>query len=347
MPSYPSHCTACGAHLSGENRFCTRCGAALAPSVAPPVESAEPTAVIEQQPMITATPVQSTSPLVQADAVSAVQGRRRRVVVGVAAALALVLVGAGIGLFIERQGSSGENDTTASPRDVGDNGSGADPGANTGFESDDTDSEPDFDPADPLALDYPFENRDCFDDFVVVLASSAEPSAYVSTLAPALSTYDSSDLPAKYLRTDDSCAAFNAAGPDGSPIYAAYLGPFDDGAAACSARMERTTTSTYVKQLSSGADGAYYCLCSFGPSDLPDLNNVTDAESSGDRRFWMVELQHLMFNAGYNPDELFGGNFGSRTTEMVRSYQSDRGLPSTGSLDSDTWSSLQAETCSE
>ena len=202
------------------------------------------------------------------------------------------------------------------------------------------------DPDDPIGLGRTLVNHDCDGSYLVILASSARPSTYLSTLQPALTKYETPDQQAQYLETNASCSAFNQADTGAPPIYAAYLGPFEDGASACQTRMDVSDTSTYVKYLDSSAEGTFLCACAYDAADLPDLNSVDDATSTGERRFWMVELQHIMFRAGRNPDQLFGGNFGSRTTAMVQAFQQEHGLDPSGSMDYDSWSTVQSELCS-
>ena len=202
------------------------------------------------------------------------------------------------------------------------------------------------DPDDPIGLGYAFEDQPCSDSYLVVLASSGDPSLYRSTLDPALAAQSSAGEDPHYLRTDESCSTFNGTGADGDPIYAAYLGPYDDAQGACQARMDTTTPVTYVKSLDGGSKGPYHCTCAYDVSELPDLNTESDAESEGERRFWVVEVQKILFNQGKNPQQLIGGNFGPQTVSMLSAYQRDRDLEPTGAMDTDTWSQMQSDTCS-
>jgi hypothetical protein len=343
-----STCSLCGASGDGSG-YCPRCGQRMSdrpqtasPPTPPPAQTTPgPTAV-------------SVPPIVEQTGSTHSKGVSRRgpsrvvliPLAGVAAVLVLVVVA----VVISRRDSStptASQNAQRAHQTAGEPSVSPEPSATDGGATDapDSDQQP---TDDPLGLGFTLENQPCSGSFIVVLASSGDPKAYRSTLRPALGGFASSEAPGpgRYLRTDESCATFNQTAADGSPIYAAYLGPYDDGRQACQDRMQYTSTGTYIKHLDGVRKGPYYCMCAYDASELPDLNTTEDAETTGDRRFWTVELQHALFVAGVNPQQLFGGNFGSKTEGMVTAFQAASGDDETGSLDSNTWSSLQGITCS-
>jgi len=348
-----STCDLCGAEGDG-SAHCPRCGQRMptASVVATAVASAP---VQPERPSRVADPSSPVSPPVTIQKPND-GGARKRLMGFAAVAVAIICLVA----FLVLRDANG-----SSPTDYSDPlGTAADAQEDGSSSEDDTSSDssgsvdeslPDEDTSDdgstsassedPLGLGYTFEDQPCSDSYIIVLASSGDPSLYESTLLPALSRQSDAGQDAKYLRTDESCSTFNQSGEAGDPIYAAYVGPYDDPAEACQTRMDTATTATYVKSLDGVGKGPYYCACAYDVSELPDLNTTTDAESAGERRFWVVELQHILFNEGMNPEKLVGGNFGSKTVSMVSTYQRDRGLSVTGSLDSDTWAQMQSDTC--
>jgi len=124
-----------------------------------------------------------------------------------------------------------------------------------------------------------------------------------------------------------------------------YLGPFSDPVAACEARMAVTDTTTYVIGLTQGSTEATYCACYYESGNLPSLNKVEDAEPLGNNRFWTLELQYMLYEAGYNTRRLVGRNFGNETSTMVAALQQDSGLDPTGMMDEVSWSALVSRVC--
>jgi len=57
-------------------------------------------------------------------------------------------------------------------------------------------------------------------------------------------------------------------------------------------------------------------------------------------------LQTLLLQLGYTGVGTPDGNFGPATTAAVKKFQTDKGLPSTGTVDQATWNALTSATAS-
>jgi serine/threonine-protein kinase len=79
---------------------------------------------------------------------------------------------------------------------------------------------------------------------VVFLGSATHPAAYRADVAGLMAGHPD----ARYLLTDGLCSSLRQRMPDGSVIYAVYLGPFPDQASACAVRRGIGGES-YVKVL--------------------------------------------------------------------------------------------------
>jgi len=121
---------------------------------------------------------------------------------------------------------------------------------------------------------------------------------------------------------------------------ASYEGPLRSARAACRRRDEVGGSEVHVRELAEDAGPRFACSCLVAPRKLPDLAPV-GVEGAGVGRGGPVsDAQVLLHAAGYNPDLLVGGSFGSRTVDWVRELQADAGLEVTGRVDRDTWKVL-------
>lgn len=194
--------------------------------------------------------------------------------------------------------------------------------------------------AGPLAVSAGFVNQPCSGDLVVVLASSGEPADYESTIGSAVDAVPA----AKYLRTDQSCATFNAS-LDGHPIYAAYVGPFTSLDEACQARVLSGLPDSYVRTLALDRPLREICSCQDSPDVLPRLSVTTAGDPPYDLRLRVVDVQSMLYSAGFNDANILTGFFGSETDAQVRSFQSAAGLDVDGWVGPDTWAALLASEC--
>jgi len=177
----------------------------------------------------------------------------------------------------------------------------------------------------------------------VVLTSSEGPTP-AATAGDALDRFPRAEGRA-YLEPGRSCSNLSRLTNKVNLSVVPYLGPFPDAVSACEARMASTDTTTYVIGVAEEATAATYCACSYDAADLPSLDEGDDAEPVGNDRFWTLELQYMLWEAGYNPDKLVPGRFGEQTAAFVRALQADNGLTTTGAIDPATWSALQDRVC--
>jgi hypothetical protein len=184
----------------------------------------------------------------------------------------------------------------------------------------------------------PFENIGCTGEYLLLLRSSGDPSAYESTLTDAISW--TSD--AKYLRTNQSCGTFNQE-VDGNDIYAAYEGPYSTLAEVCQARLDVGQAEAVPRRLDMASEHRSFCVCE---SDAVPTYTIEDHYDPGlEDQMNISEAQSMLYFAGFNPTQATGGHFREQTQQMVTAFQTDRGLSETGELDHATWSALTSEEC--
>jgi hypothetical protein len=95
-----------------------------------------------------------------------------------------------------------------------------------------------------LGLAVPISSPACDGTWVVFLGAATNPATYVSAVNHLLNSRPGTH----YTLTRDGCTSMRQQLPDGSLIYAVYLGPFADQAAACSVRG-RVGGDAYVKRM--------------------------------------------------------------------------------------------------
>ena len=95
-------------------------------------------------------------------------------------------------------------------------------------------------PTGDLHVGVPMSSPACDSTWVVFLGATLDP-ANVSRLMAGRPD-------AKYLLTRGGCSSMRQQLPDGSPIYAVYVGPYPDQAAACAARSA-IGGNAYVKRM--------------------------------------------------------------------------------------------------
>ena len=298
----------------------------------PPASQARAAATVPPPPRVLPPPLLPTP---------APPRRRTGLVVGLVALVVLVLAagGAGVAVLLHALGSDDDPTTARSG-----------PGTSTPtFPTDDVAGGTDGssasggDEGDPLGIGYPLHDLACGSGYIVVLTSSEGPTP-AATAGDALDRFPRAEGRA-YLQPEQSCSNLSHLTNKVNLSVVPYLGPFPDAVQACEARMASTDTTTYVIGVDEGETAATYCACSYDAADLPPLNGVDDADPVGNDRFWTLELQYMLWEAGYNPDKLVPGRFGERTVAFVRALQSDDGLTTTGALDPATWSALQDRVC--
>lgn len=307
-------CPRCG-RTGQTTRFCVSCGTALGG------------APVQQQPA----PPQWQAPPPQSEE----EPRRSRgPMAAVIGGLLVLLLVAGVGgAWLLMRDSGDDTSTAAVDRD--DAGSDAtEDGAEPGTTEAEPTEAPDSAGLDPLGLGEEMVNQPCSGEYLVMLASTGTPKDYASTLSPALGLADDNH----YLVTNGSCESFNQE-VDGNPIYASYVGPFDDLADACSVRESLAYQGAYVRLLDAGRVTRSLCECAVMAS--PYLTVGSGAEESVVASYDVVDLQALLNLAGLNPDRVVDGYFTATTRRWVRDFQRAEGLVATGAADVDTWSALR------
>jgi serine/threonine-protein kinase len=83
--------------------------------------------------------------------------------------------------------------------------------------------------SDPLGLGVAMTSPACDGTWVVILGSATDPASYAAGVTALLS----SNPEAKYVLTQGACSSLRQQTADGDQIYAVYLGPYPDQAAAC------------------------------------------------------------------------------------------------------------------
>ena len=313
-------CPRCG-RAGQTTRFCVACGTALGGA---PVQQP-----VQQQ----VAPPQWQAPPPAADPEPRRSGGPMAAVIG--GLLVLLLVAGVGGAWLLMRDTGDDTSTAAVDRD--DAGSAA---TEDGAEPGTTEAEPTEAPdsstgLDPLGLGEEMVNQPCSGEYLVMLASTGTPKDYASTLSPALGLADDNH----YLVTNGSCESFNQE-VDGNPIYASYVGPFDDLADACSVRESLAYQGAYVRLLDAGRVTRSLCECAVMAS--PYLTVGSGAEESVVASYDVADLQALLNLAGLNPDRVVDGYFTATTRRWVRDFQRAEGLVATGAADVDTWSALRS-----
>ncbi|GAA3647718.1 hypothetical protein GCM10022237_04100 [Nocardioides ginsengisoli] len=269
-------------------------------------------------------------------------GRGRLVVVG-AVLVALLAAGVGVGVLLGNRGGDGgakASDRT-STQTTDDTPSAPTTDATTPTSpatADDGTAAP-----DPLGVGYPQRNLACDSGYIVVL-TSVEGASPATTVQDALDRFPRATGRA-YLDPARSCRNLSHLTNKVNLARVPYVGPYPDAVSACEARMAVADTTTYVIGVAADATAATYCACSYDDAALPTLNSTDDSAPQGDDRFWTLELQYMLYEAGYNPRKLVPGKYGAQTTGFVSALQGDAGLDRTGAMDAATWQALKSRVC--
>jgi Putative peptidoglycan binding domain len=188
--------------------------------------------------------------------------------------------------------------------------------------------------ADPLHLGIPLRNQQCTGDNLILLAWGDRGVALGSAAA--------SNPDAHYLDTTKSCDT-RWVNPDSPDRYAAYLGPYPTGQAACAVRMTVQYKGDYVTHLVPGNTKFVQCACFTAPSAIPVLSATMQVTVLAG--MWTRSLQQMLLDSHYLPVRHDTGIFDPATLAAVKRLQADRALPQNGVMDSDAWSQLLQTTC--
>ncbi len=95
-----------------------------------------------------------------------------------------------------------------------------------------------------LGLGVPISSPACDGSWVVFLGAATNAATYVDDVTTLLA----SSPQARYTLTRGGCSSMRQSLPDGSLIYAVYVGPYPDQASACAARAG-LGDAAYVKRM--------------------------------------------------------------------------------------------------
>jgi Putative peptidoglycan binding domain len=188
--------------------------------------------------------------------------------------------------------------------------------------------------ADPLHLGIPLQNQQCTGDNLILVGWGDRGIALGSAVA--------SNPDAHYLDTTNSCDTrwVNQGSPD---RYAAYLGPYPTGQAACAVRMTVRFKGDYVTHLVAGNTKFVQCACFTAPAKIPVLSPTMQVTVLAG--MWTRSLQQMLLDSHYFPARHDTGTYDPATVAAVKRLQADRALPRTGVMDSAGWNQLTQATC--
>jgi hypothetical protein len=184
---------------------------------------------------------------------------------------------------------------------------------------------------DPLALGVSLVNQPCSGKSLLLVGWGDTGSPLARGVA--------GNPDAHYLDTSASC---RTAWP-GSPRYVAYLGPYPYAVQACSLRMSDSYRGDVVTLLKEGSPRQLECGCYLDVADMPTLQMGGHASLLDG--VWTRSLQMMLTTLGMDTRAHWTGTYDRRTADEVTKFQSERGLPPTGVMNSDTWRSLRAKVC--
>ena len=193
-------------------------------------------------------------------------------------------------------------------------------------------------PNDPLGLDVPLQNIDCTGDTILVVGWGETRSAIYNAVQ-----YNN-DAGVKYLETAKSCNTLYGAEKQGTPTYAAYLGPFDSLSEPCSLRMSVDHARDVVTTLKPGVKIHVQCLCAVNPVDMPPLNVGMVADTRDG--IYIRALQRLLVDMGLKPGPITG-EYNPRTAAVIQKLQQINAIDPTlyKQVEQQTWQLIRDRGC--
>lgn len=204
--------------------------------------------------------------------------------------------------------------------------------------------------ADPLHLGIAMVDLECTGESVLVVSRGDSIAPLTAAIA------NSSDLPLRYLRVDDSCPTIWAPAEEDVPEYAVYAGPYEGMSEPCELRMSADNKGDAVTRLTPGNDMFVQCLCVLPAADFPDMRPGMDVTPGN--AIWVRAMQRMLIDLdwqrkldGEPPPYLRPGQvtgvYDDRTEARIRAYQPERDIAETeyGSVRSATWRALTGDAC--
>jgi hypothetical protein len=190
------------------------------------------------------------------------------------------------------------------------------------------------------AADYgvPTEQIACTDGYIVQLASELTPQAFTQRIA-ALKQQGLVPKDAKAADSTRSCQLFT----NQTNTLILYAGPFSRPYDACRDRIAGPYDALIKGASPQTASEFVSCICPVRARSLPRFDRV------GFQDQWVGELQRMLAShLRYRIDDLgidTWGVYTPGTKAAVKRFQGDNKLPTTGRVDSRTWSRLQSAGC--
>jgi len=152
------------------------------------------------------------------------------------------------------------------------------------------------------------------------------------------------DAGVKYLETAKSCNTLYGAEKQGTPTYAAYLGPFDSLSEPCSLRMSVDHARDVVTTLKPGVKIHVQCLCAVNPVDMPPLNVGMVADTRDG--IYIRALQRLLVDMGLKPGPITG-EYNPRTAAVIQKLQQINAIDPTlyKQVEQQTWQLIRDRGC--
>ncbi len=190
---------------------------------------------------------------------------------------------------------------------------------------------------DPLHLGIPLVDQYCSGRSIMVVGWGDERAPLAAAVA------DNAPGSVRYLRVADSCPTLYGREGAPSPQYAAYLGPFDDLAQACSERMGVAHKGDSLTRLHDGNQIHVQCICELPTETFPELRVGMPANPADG--IWIRALQGLLDDIGRNPTHHVTGFYDEQTAELVRRVQSVSATAANGVVDQVMWRILRDRAC--
>lgn len=200
------------------------------------------------------------------------------------------------------------------------------------------DEEPAVSADDPLRIGAQLVNQSCSGDSLVVVGRGESRPALRAAVVENAGQ-------AKYLDTAASCQTLWAPLDAEVPPYVVYLGPFSSPGAACEIRMTVEHKGDYVISLRPSNQTYVKCPCELSTATWPVLDPAM-GEPDALEGMWIRQLQGMLVDIGRLTDEVDEtGVYDATTVSVVERIQSYESLPSTGVVDTATWTIIRDRAC--
>ncbi|MEV7429576.1 hypothetical protein AB0N29_08140 [Nocardioides sp. NPDC092400] len=192
---------------------------------------------------------------------------------------------------------------------------------------------------DPLHLGVPQVDQACTGEALLVVAVGDTPTALRGAVAD-----HGTDV--RYLRVDDSCdTEWSLDEERPTPTWAAYLGPYDDLAEPCAARMTLDHKGDGVTVLTPGTDDLVRCVCVLPTTGMPQLTlgGPLDPELG----IWVRALQGMLVDLDPTrfPEERVTGRYDEATAARMEPLQAYHDIEPGSPVDESSWRAVRDRVC--